>query len=252
MVGEGRFLARGRIVCHCLLVETSEGLVLIDTGFGLGDLADPGRLGPSRHLLSPRYEESETAIRQVEALGFSADDVRHIVLTHLDLDHGGGLGDFPRARVHTMRKERDAAANPIPKDRGRYRSAQWAHDPDWALYDVDGGRFFGFEAVRELSGLPPEILLVPLHGHSRGHAGVAVDTGDGWLLHAGDAYFFHGEMDPAGPRCTLGFRAFQSLVAFDDERRKWNQRRLLALVREHGHEVRVFSAHDAAEFASFA
>ncbi|MBW2460233.1 MAG: MBL fold metallo-hydrolase [Deltaproteobacteria bacterium] len=251
LLGTGRLLSRGRIVCHCLLVETDEGLVLIDTGFGLGDLRSPERLCATRHLLSPRFEESETAIRQIEALGFTADDVRHIVLTHLDLDHAGGLGDFPRAKVHALRRERDAAANPAPKDRARYRTAQWAHDPDWSLYDVDGGRFFGFEAVRDLVGLPPEILLVPLHGHSAGHAGVAVDTDSGWLLHAGDAYFFHAEMDPDRPHCPPGFRAFQSLVAFDDARRKWNQRRLQALVREHRHEVRVFSAHDSAEFASF-
>jgi glyoxylase-like metal-dependent hydrolase (beta-lactamase superfamily II) len=51
----------------------------------------------------------------------------------------------------------------------------------------------GFEAVRDLDGLPPEILLVPLAGHTWGHSAVAIDTGDGWLLHAGDAYFFRGE-----------------------------------------------------------
>lgn len=32
---------RGRLTCHCLLVETSDALVLIDTGFGLRDVADP-------------------------------------------------------------------------------------------------------------------------------------------------------------------------------------------------------------------
>lgn len=27
---------RGRLACHCLLVETGDGLVLVDTGFGIG------------------------------------------------------------------------------------------------------------------------------------------------------------------------------------------------------------------------
>src|SRR5689334_9879688 len=39
----------------------------------------------------------------------------------------------------------------------------------------------GVPAVRQLSGLPPETLALPLHGHSRGHAAIAVDTGRGWL-----------------------------------------------------------------------
>lgn len=43
--------------------------------------------------------------------------------------------------------------------------------------------------MRRLTGLPPEILALPLPGHSRGHAAIAVDTGHGWLVHAGDAYF---------------------------------------------------------------
>ncbi|MFE6931116.1 MBL fold metallo-hydrolase [Streptomyces sp. NPDC057699] len=42
----------------------------------------------------------QTAARQVEKLGFSRDDVRHIVLTHFDADRIGGLADFPDAQVH--------------------------------------------------------------------------------------------------------------------------------------------------------
>ena len=32
----------------------------------------------------------------------------------------------------------------------------------------------GFDGVRQLEGLPPEILMVPMPGHTWGHAGVAV------------------------------------------------------------------------------
>lgn len=44
--GEPGLLRTGRMVCHCLLVETEAGLVLVDSGMGLRDVADPaGRLG---------------------------------------------------------------------------------------------------------------------------------------------------------------------------------------------------------------
>lgn len=242
--GRGGLFETGEMVCHCLLVETDGGLVLVDSGFGMGDIEEPERLGALRPLLRAKLDPAETAVRQVEALGFSADDVRHVVLTHLDLDHAGGIGDFPRARVHLMRRERDAALEHRLAERMRYRQAQWAHGPDWHAYDVRGEPWLGFQAVRELDGLPPEILLVPLYGHSRGHAGVAIDTPEGWLLHCGDAYFHHGEVDPESPTCPPGLVAFQAAAEVNRSERLWNQRRLRALVREQGHQVRVVNAHD--------
>ena len=166
------------LVCHCLLIETDSGLVLIDSGFGLADLADPARrIGRAFAAMGrPSLDPAETARHQIEALGYQARDVRHIILTHLDLDHAGGLSDFPDARVHLYRKEYEAGTKPKGRERFRYRPAQWAHGPDWALYDVLGEAWHGFECVRQLQGLPPEILIVPLTGHTRGHAGVAVAT----------------------------------------------------------------------------
>jgi hypothetical protein len=35
-------LTRGKLCCHCLAIETRDGLVLVDTGFGLRDVADHG------------------------------------------------------------------------------------------------------------------------------------------------------------------------------------------------------------------
>src|SRR5207245_5655496 len=40
----------------------------------------------------------------------------------------------------------------------------------------------------------PDILMIPLPGHTLGHCGIAVRAKDKWLLHAGDAYFFHGQL----------------------------------------------------------
>ena len=81
----------GRLVCHCLLIETrAHGLVLVDTGYGLRDIDHPHRqpnpriTRAMRTMLNIKLREQDTAIRQIEALGFRAGDVRHIVLTHLD------------------------------------------------------------------------------------------------------------------------------------------------------------------------
>lgn len=250
LTGQGSLLERGLMVCHCLLIETSEGLVLVDTGFGTADIADPkGKLGCAFVAISaPRCLPSETALEQVKRLGFSPDDVRHLLVTHLDLDHAGGLADFPRAQVHVHEKEHRAAMAPTWRESQRYKVHQWAHHPHWSLYTEGSGEpWFGFPCARQLRGLPPEILSIPLHGHSRGHAAIAVETPGGWLLHAGDAYFFRGEIHEQEPSCPGGLRVFQSLVEIDHQQRIANQQRLRELSRAHGSQVRIFCAHDPVE-----
>jgi glyoxylase-like metal-dependent hydrolase (beta-lactamase superfamily II) len=245
-------LTRGKLCCHCLLVETGDGLVLVDTGFGLRDVADPdARLSKFfLTLLSPDFREEMTALRQVERLGYRADDVRHIVLTHLDFDHAGGLDDFPHASVHMMQQERDyALLQKTWLDRQRFRPQQWGTRPHWQVYaDPAGEDWYGFGAVRQLSGLPPEILLVPLPGHTHGHAGVAVRSDANWLLLAGDAYFFHREMDADHPSCTPGLAMYQAMMEKDRGQRLRNQQRLRELRRRHGSEVRLVCSHDPIEY----
>jgi glyoxylase-like metal-dependent hydrolase (beta-lactamase superfamily II) len=240
------------MIAHCLVIETNDGLVLVDTGFGLADIRDArGRLGGGFvNFARPRLDENETAIRQIEKLGFRASDVRHVLPTHLDLDHAGGLPDFPHAKVHMYAAEIAAAlARATLRERERYRAAHFAHGPSWVRYDVRGERWFGFECVRDLEGLPPEILIVPLIGHTRGHSGIAVESDSGWLLHAGDAYFSYSEMHPETPSCPWPLAFFQNAVAIDNLARKRNSERLRILARDE--KVNVFSAHDAYELERF-
>jgi glyoxylase-like metal-dependent hydrolase (beta-lactamase superfamily II) len=245
-------LGRGELACHCLLVETAGSLVLVDTGLGLHDVRDPrGRL--SRFFLfqlSPQFREEMTAVRQVARLGYDPRDVRHIVLTHLDFDHAGGLDDFPWATVHLTALERDyAAMQKTWLDRQRFRPQQWSTAKQWRTYSAGAGeRWFGLERVREIEGVGGDIVMVPLAGHTHGHAGVAVKRRNGWLLQAGDAYFYHQEMDLARPRCTPGLRLYQWMMEKDRGWRLENQARLRELKRAHAKEVQVFCGHDLREF----
>ena len=246
--GEGG-LTGARIVCHCLLVETSDSLLLVDTGMGLDDMADPRRrLGaPFNLAFRVQVNTSETAFERIRALGHDPADVRHIAVTHLDLDHAGGLPDFPRAVVHVNAPEHDAALSPSLRDRSRYPAGHFSHGPRWRIHGAGGDRWFGFESIRVLPGVDPEVLLIPLPGHSRGHCAVAVRDRERWLLHCGDAYFHRDEVaDP--PSCPPALRVFQRVIAADDSARSRNQERLRELARDHGDEVRIFSAHDPVEF----
>ena len=108
------------MVAHCLLVERPDGLLLVDTGFGSGDVADPKRLGqPFRALVRPVLQAAETVHAQLLARGLDPADVTDIALTHLDLDHAGGLADFPQARVHVHEAELAAAQAPTWREKDR-------------------------------------------------------------------------------------------------------------------------------------
>lgn len=240
--------APAHAVNHCLLVETeSDGLVLIETGIGLDDVRDPaGTLGAEWVAMAqPVLAEDETAIRQVERLGYDPADVRHVILTHLDVDHCGGLPDFPHARVHVLGAELAAARAEAPSF--RYRPAHWAHDPNWVAYPPEPtGQWFGFNAIRP-KGLPDDFQLIPLGGHTAGHTGVAVRDGDRWLLHCGDAYYYHRELD-AAPQPHPVLDVVQTSSEVHHDLRLGTQARLRELHRDHGHEVTLISAHDPWEF----
>ncbi len=171
----------------CILVETTQGLVLIDTGPGRADyLRPPGILRVFQVITRVPMDADEAAFRQVDRLGFNPDEVRHIVLTHMHFDHCGGLGDFPEATVHVHQRELEAfMGRPEQFSDLAYVRRHVAHRPHFALYADRGESWYGLPAI----ALPfePEMWLVPLPGHTRGHCGVAIRTGAGWHFHVADA-----------------------------------------------------------------
>lgn len=247
---------RGTMVCHCLLIESNAGLVLVETGLGSEDIASPARrLGlPFMMTTRPILDPQQTALAQVRKLGFSERDVRHIVLTHAHLDHAGGIGDFPWAKVHVYAPEQRALTQPSTiQERMAYKRVQFAHGPQWEGHEPSGEHFKGFSAVRPIDELGDEVLLIPLPGHTRGHSAVAVRSSHGWLLHAGDAYYHRSQLElprgfalPAAGPSVLAL--FAKVTDWDNGLRLANLARLAQWKRDHGSEVQVFCAHDPVEY----
>lgn len=251
MGGDGTRFARATMVCHCLVVETKAGIVLVDTGLYAMTDYDSLRIDVvSQAGLAAPLRREELALSQVKALGFTPNDVRNVIPTHLDLDHAGGLADFPHAAVHVMEREHAAAhARARFLEKHRY-VARHFEGVRFVRHEVDGEKWKGFDCVRPLPDTGDEVLLVPLYGHSRGHAGVAVKNDDGtWIVHCGDAYFSKQEIADGTDAPRL-LELFQSTVAIDDELRRKNRDRVRRLVKEHA-DVKVFSAHSLAELDDF-
>ena len=186
----GRVNSDRTFVGHVLAVETEQsGVILVDTGIGAAARADPERiLGRGfTTMFRPELDPTRSARRQLERLGL-ADEVRHVIVTHLDVDHAGGLSDFPDATVHVHRDELAAATRPGSfNERLRYRAILWDHVPG-SSPSVRPARHGSASRSKAAPGLSDDLVAIPAPGPHRGHVAVAVGAPSGWLLHCGDAY----------------------------------------------------------------
>lgn len=155
------------------VIEREEaGLILFDTGY------DPG--AAPAELAFPGFPPPEV-FPLAEALagaGYAIADVTDAVLSHLMVDHAGGLNALEdRSAVWVQRAEWDYArqrgADPLA-----YRPA-----------DLDCLRAGRFE-LHLLDGPAepwPGIRLLPTPGHCAGHQSMLVELAEGWVALAADA-----------------------------------------------------------------
>lgn len=231
-----------KIVCHCLLIETAHNLILVDSGLGVRDNENPKRLGATRALVGVQRAPELTAIAQIKKLGYSPKDLTDLVPTHLDFDHAGGIDDFPDARVHVSAAEYQACFGSTDfRLRQRYKTVRFSFDVKWQIYE-ESTEWMGFESAQP-KGLPRELVCVKLPGHTPGHFGVALETSNGWMLHAGDAYYDHREIEKKP--MPIGLSLFQKVVHDNYKVAMETQARISKLAG-----VKVFCAHDPQELSA--
>jgi len=150
----------------------------------------------------PALNPAEPAITQVQALGIDPHDVRSIVLTHHDVDHVGGIADFPWASVYASRAQIDLIIPALRKDMvRRLHPVQWSHTPQWKPVTLS-------ETWRSRPSfrLNDSLSLVALDGHIEGHCAVVIDRENKPpLIHAGDAVM-DVKTELFGGRAPLGLR----------------------------------------------
>ncbi len=185
---------KNRIPVHMrsLLVQSSAGLILVDTGQGdkltARDRRNFGMDDTSRRLAA-----------DLGRVGFSPEDVDIVLMTHLHGDHAGGcthwsdpadrdseaVPSFPNARYLVQRLEMADASFPNERTRGTYFPQNW--EPlrrSGQLEIVDGDQ-----------NLAAGVRTVTVPGHTDSIQAVWVEDGGHSLLFLGDACSWAAHID---------------------------------------------------------
>ncbi len=174
-------------------MEVADGITMFDTLLGgwQGITAAYLVTGTQPALVETGAQTSVPAVRSaLDVLGLGPDDLAWIVLTHVHLDHCGGVGDlalaFPRATI-------------VVHERGAPHLAAPAHlvAASAAVYGAHAPLYGGLTAVAEDRIMPVgdgdriglggtrELVMIDAPGHARHHVAV-LDEATGTLM-AGDA-----------------------------------------------------------------
>jgi len=238
----------GKIICHCLLLDTDQGLVLVDTGLGKKDIELPKlRLDfLFRKFANPILDANETAYYQVQQIGYKVEDVKFIILTHLHPDHIGGIDDFPNATLITSKTEYDNAFN-SRKARLAYNLKQISGNYKWLKIEFDKMQWNNFDAA-EIFKDNADIRLIDLKGHTNGHCGVVINYSEKILFHCGDAYFDRNSIKHGTKRTSVPFKFFQSIVTANKKDRVNTEWKIRNLYSTSNNEIDFFCSHDKSEF----
>ena len=151
------------------LIEHEKGLILVDTGQSYAMRDDNSIL-----------EENGTIIPKLAELGYTPDDVKYVVMSHLHLDHSGYMNDFPNSTFIVRKEELKAAWWPEACEGGyvfptfdKTRGYKFVQPADEESYDIF---------------LDGSIVLIDTRGHSRGHQSLVLNMPEtGKLVLACDA-----------------------------------------------------------------
>lgn len=165
---------------YSFVIEHPEGLIAIDTGIN-------PRVRSPRPLVQRRFVPEPVARRGIgEALrarGLDPAEIARVVLTHLDWDHAGGVGEFQSAEILVHCPEWEFAQTLA--GRQRYEPALWPAGFAPEVYDLDPEPYGPFPCSRPLTE-DGSVRLIPLPGHSIGQVGVVIRSGDRRLLFCAD------------------------------------------------------------------
>jgi glyoxylase-like metal-dependent hydrolase (beta-lactamase superfamily II) len=170
-------------------IEHKEGVIVVDTGQGAHLLETGASYHPfARWEVSFRIDREEEIGPQLRALGIGPHDVKKVVLTHLHMDHDGGLAHFQNSEILVASGELRTASGWAGRIRG-YFPNRWPSWFDPTGLELAAEPFGPFARSRRLTQAG-DIVAVATPGHTANHLSVLVQQEDGTMFFlAGDTSY---------------------------------------------------------------
>jgi len=220
------------LALRCLLVETPDELVLIETGLGNKEDEKFLEIYGVENAASPASGLPDRVHEAIRLAGFSADEVTVVVNTHLHFDHAGGNTyrdaegeirlSFPRARYYVQRGEWEWAHHTNERTQASY--LPYNYDPV-----ASAGRLHLMEGGGEVV---PGIVVVPTPGHCPFHTSVLVRS-------AGETACFLADVIP-----TMAHLPLPWIMGYDVEPLRTLESKRALLQRAAAEEWLLVSTHD--------
>ncbi len=213
---------RGQL--HCLLIQTEQHTILVDTGYG-DKLSEQ-----ERGFL--RLQGDRRLLDSLVALGVTPEDVDMVINSHLHADHCGGntcydeggelAPTFPNALYYVQRIELADAMFPDERTRGTY------HRQNWEPLQRAG-------QLRILWGdtrLTDEVRVMLAPGHTPAHQNVVIESGGETALFLADTAAWPLHMERLE---VLTAYDVQPLVNLETKRRlaRWAVEHHVLLIFDH-------------------
>lgn len=179
---------------NAFLVNTGDKLILVDTGAGQ-------LFGPTLGKLAAN----------IQAAGYTLDQIDDVVLTHLHPDHVGGLmGDgkpvFPKATIYADKADTEVWLSEAAQKKDGDASHFFAGDMASLSAYVQSGQLKPFTGDTEIV---PGIKAVSAHGHTPGHVVYQIDS-DGKRMYIIGDLIHVGAVQFGKPSVTIGFDSDQA------------------------------------------
>jgi N-acyl homoserine lactone hydrolase len=170
------------------VIDHKEGVIVVDTGQGAHLLETGTSLHPYvRWEVAFRIDREEEIGPQLSALGLGSRDVKRVILTHLHMDHDGGLAHFPNSEILVAPGELRMASGYMGRIRG-YLPNRWPSWFDPVPLDLTAEPFGPFIASRRLTEAG-DVVAVATPGHTADHISILVQDDDTTFFLAGDTSY---------------------------------------------------------------
>jgi len=169
-------------------IEHPEGVIVVDAGQGAHLRESARSLHPYvRWEVAFRIEGEQEIGPQLRSLGIGPKDVKMVILTHLHMDHDGGLAHFPDSEILVAPGELRTASGWAGWMRGYvpYRWPKWFDPMPLALAAEPFGPF---ARSRRLTNAG-DVVAVATPGHTADHVSVLVQDENTTVFLAGDTSY---------------------------------------------------------------